>query len=112
MPQDLTLFNESIYYNIAYGREGASEEEVYRAARRAAIDTQVCCELGDEGSGYHTMMQLLAYPMLHCPQAGCLPLTASWQWLAQDSLADPVSEDRSGWCCSAVSRRSRGRSWP
>ena len=41
VPQDLTLFNESIYYNIAYGREGATEDEVYRAARRAAIDDQV-----------------------------------------------------------------------
>ena len=45
VPQDLTLFNESIYYNIAYGREAATEEEVYRAARRAAIDSQVCTAL-------------------------------------------------------------------
>lgn len=41
VPQDVTLFNDTIHYNIAYGRKGASEEEIYRAARRAAIDKQV-----------------------------------------------------------------------
>ena len=28
VPQETTLFNESIFYNIAYGSTGASEEEV------------------------------------------------------------------------------------
>jgi hypothetical protein len=41
VPQDMVLFNESIYYNIAYGRLGASQEEVYAAARQAAIHDQV-----------------------------------------------------------------------
>jgi ATP-binding cassette subfamily B protein len=31
------LFNESIYYNIAYGRPGATREEVEQAARMAHI---------------------------------------------------------------------------
>ncbi|RUS19237.1 putative transporter ATM1, mitochondrial precursor [Endogone sp. FLAS-F59071] len=35
--QDITLFNNTIYHNIAYGRIGASPEEVYNAARRAQI---------------------------------------------------------------------------
>ncbi|WP_033074537.1 ABCB family ABC transporter ATP-binding protein/permease [Sphingopyxis sp. MWB1] len=38
VPQDTVLFNDSIGYNIAYGREGASAEEVAAAARGAAID--------------------------------------------------------------------------
>jgi ABC-type transport system involved in Fe-S cluster assembly fused permease/ATPase subunit len=38
VPQDTVLFNESISYNIAYGRDGASREEVEKAARGAAID--------------------------------------------------------------------------
>jgi ABC-type transport system involved in Fe-S cluster assembly fused permease/ATPase subunit len=38
VPQDTVLFNESIAYNIAYGRDGASREEVEKAARGAAID--------------------------------------------------------------------------
>ena len=37
VPQDTVLFNDSIYYNIAYGRPDASEEEVYAAAKSAHI---------------------------------------------------------------------------
>ncbi len=37
VPQDAILFNESIYYNIAFGRPEASREEVEEAARLAEI---------------------------------------------------------------------------
>ncbi|WP_370286149.1 ABCB family ABC transporter ATP-binding protein/permease [Pseudooceanicola nanhaiensis] len=37
VPQDTVLFNDTIRYNIAYGREGASFEEVQAAARAAQI---------------------------------------------------------------------------
>ncbi|KAI3891945.1 hypothetical protein MKX03_031603 [Papaver bracteatum] len=37
VPQDTVLFNDTIFHNIRYGRLSASEEEVYDAARRAAI---------------------------------------------------------------------------
>jgi ATP-binding cassette subfamily B protein len=37
VPQDSVLFNETIGYNIAYGREGAGQAEVEAAARGAAI---------------------------------------------------------------------------
>ena len=37
VPQDTVLFNDSIYYNIAYGRPEASREEVEQAARLARI---------------------------------------------------------------------------
>ena len=37
VPQDTVLFNDSIYYNIAYGRLEASQEEVYQAAKYAHI---------------------------------------------------------------------------
>jgi ATP-binding cassette subfamily B protein len=37
VPQDTVLFNESIGYNIAYGRPGASQEEVVAVARAAHI---------------------------------------------------------------------------
>jgi ABC-type transport system involved in Fe-S cluster assembly fused permease/ATPase subunit len=37
VPQDTVLFNESIYYNIAYGRPGASPAEVEHAARMAHV---------------------------------------------------------------------------
>ena len=38
VPQDTVLFNDTIGYNIAYGREGASEDDVRKAANGAAID--------------------------------------------------------------------------
>ena len=37
VPQDTVLFNDSIFYNIAYGKPGATREEVERAARLAQI---------------------------------------------------------------------------
>ncbi|UOR16723.1 ABCB family ABC transporter ATP-binding protein/permease [Qipengyuania aquimaris] len=37
VPQDSVLFNDTIGYNIAYGREGADEETIVAAARAAAI---------------------------------------------------------------------------
>ena len=37
VPQDSVLFNDTIGYNIAYGRDGASTEEIERAARGASI---------------------------------------------------------------------------
>lgn len=37
VPQDTVLFNDTVEYNIAYGRPGASREEVEEAARAARI---------------------------------------------------------------------------
>jgi ATP-binding cassette subfamily B protein len=37
VPQDSVLFNDTIGYNIAYGRDGAGEADVAAAARDAAI---------------------------------------------------------------------------
>jgi ATP-binding cassette subfamily B protein len=38
VPQDTVLFNDSIGYNIAYGRDDAGQDDVERAAKGAAID--------------------------------------------------------------------------
>jgi ATP-binding cassette, subfamily B, heavy metal transporter len=38
VPQDTVLFNDTIGYNIGYGRAGATNEEIAAAARGAAID--------------------------------------------------------------------------
>ena len=38
VPQDTVLFNDSIYYNIAYGRPDAARGEIIEAARAAHID--------------------------------------------------------------------------
>lgn len=37
VPQDTVLFNDTIKYNIAYGRDGASEDEIIEAAKAAQI---------------------------------------------------------------------------
>jgi len=50
VPQDTVLFNDSIFYNISYGREGASREEVEAAAKAAKIDDFIL-QLPD---GYNT----------------------------------------------------------
>lgn len=41
VPQDLVLFNDTVEYNIRYGRLDATEEEVRQAARHAAIHDQI-----------------------------------------------------------------------
>jgi ATP-binding cassette subfamily B protein len=52
VPQDTVLFNDTVYYNIAYGRPSASREEVEQAARAARIhDFIVSTPLG-----YQTMV--------------------------------------------------------
>ncbi len=38
VPQDTVLFNDTIFYNIKYGRFDASDEEVHAAAKLAQID--------------------------------------------------------------------------
>ncbi|MGQ0456993.1 MAG: ABCB family ABC transporter ATP-binding protein/permease [Hyphomicrobium sp.] len=52
VPQDTVLFNDTIFYNIKYGRAGASDEEVIAAAKMAQIDEFVST-LPD---GYDTMV--------------------------------------------------------
>lgn len=50
--QDVVLFNDTIYNNIRIGKAGATEEEVYAAARLAACD-EFIERLPD---GYQTMI--------------------------------------------------------
>ncbi|CAG9931925.1 ABCB family ABC transporter ATP-binding protein/permease [Candidatus Nitrotoga arctica] len=52
VPQDTVLFNDSIYYNIAYGRPEATREEVLHAAQSAHIHAFIQ-SLPD---GYDTMV--------------------------------------------------------
>jgi ATP-binding cassette subfamily B protein len=52
VPQDTVLFNDTIEYNIAYGRPGASKDEIIAAARAASIHDFIA-SLPD---GYETMV--------------------------------------------------------
>ena len=57
VPQDTSLFNDSIAYNIGYGRPGASEREIIDAARAAHVHEMIeslpekyDTEVGERGS--------------------------------------------------------------
>lgn len=50
VPQDTVLFNDTIYYNISYGRPSASPSEVEEAARLAAIHDFII----ESPDGYNT----------------------------------------------------------
>ena len=52
VPQDTVLFNDNIYYNIAYGRPDAMREEVLQAAQSAHIHTFI----ESLPQGYDTMV--------------------------------------------------------
>ena len=52
VPQDTVLFNDTVEYNIAYGRPGATRTEVEDAARAARIHTFITSTPG----GYDTMV--------------------------------------------------------
>ncbi len=52
VPQDTVLFNDSVAYNIRYGRVGASDEEVHAAARAARIHEFIA----RQPKGYETVV--------------------------------------------------------
>ncbi len=52
VPQDVFLFSDTVKNNIRFGADGATDEEVFNAARQAAVDGEI------EGfaEGYETMI--------------------------------------------------------
>jgi ABC-type transport system involved in Fe-S cluster assembly fused permease/ATPase subunit len=52
VPQDTVLFNDTVEYNIAYGRTGAGRDEVEKAARAAHIHAFIA----STPKGYDTMV--------------------------------------------------------
>ena len=52
VPQDTVLFNDTVEYNIAYGRTGASHDEVVAAAQAARIHAFIA----SAPKGYQTMV--------------------------------------------------------
>ena len=52
VPQDTVLFNDTVAYNIAYGRAGATQDEVVAAARAAHIHGFIAAT----PKGYETMV--------------------------------------------------------
>ena len=108
VPQDTVLFNDTILYNIRYGREGASEREVVAAAENAQIDPFIRslpqgyqAPVGERGlklSGGEKQRVAIARTMLKAPPILVLDEATS----ALDSFTESEIQ-------SALERVSRGR---
>ena len=108
VPQDTVLFNDSIAYNIRYGREAASDAEVNAAARNAQIDGFIGTlpqgygtSVGERGlklSGGEKQRVAIARTMLKAPPILVLDEATS----ALDTFTEREIQ-------SALERVSRGR---
>jgi len=108
VPQDTVLFNDTLAYNIAYGRAGASESEIHEAAERAQIAGFIASlplgyatEVGERGlklSGGEKQRVAIARTLLKAPPILILDeatsaLDTHTEREIQASL-DEVSQDR------------------
>ncbi len=108
VPQDTVLFNDSVVYNIRYGRDGASQSEVEAAADNAQIDAFIrslpqgyAAQVGERGlklSGGEKQRVAIARTMLKAPPILVLDEATS----ALDSFTEREIQ-------SALERVSRGR---
>jgi ABC-type transport system involved in Fe-S cluster assembly fused permease/ATPase subunit len=108
VPQDTVLFNDSIVYNIRYGRDGAGQAEVEQAADDAQIDGFIrtlpqgyAAQVGERGlklSGGEKQRVAIARTMLKAPPILVLDEATS----ALDSFTEREIQ-------SALERVSRGR---
>jgi ATP-binding cassette subfamily B protein len=108
VPQDTVLFNDTIYYNIEYGRPGASREDVVAAARAAHIDGFIAAlpdgyetRVGERGlklSGGEKQRVAIARALLKAPQVLIFDEATS----ALDSKSEKAIEDE-------IDRIARGR---
>jgi len=108
VPQDTVLFNDTVLYNIRYGRDGASDADVFEAADNARIDTFIrslphgyAAQVGERGlklSGGEKQRVAIARTMLKGPPILVLDEATS----ALDSFTEREIQD-------ALERVSRGR---
>ena len=108
VPQDTVLFDDSIVYNIRYGRDDANEAEVESAADNAQIDAFIrslpqgyAAQVGERGlklSGGEKQRVAIARTMLKAPPILVLDEATS----ALDSFTEREIQ-------SALERVSRGR---
>jgi ABC-type transport system involved in Fe-S cluster assembly fused permease/ATPase subunit len=109
VPQDTVLFNDTILYNIGYGKEGADEHRIAEAASMAQIDPLIKLlpegyqsQVGERGlklSGGEKQRVAIARTILKGPPILVLDEATS----ALDSYTEKEIQD-------ALERMSRGRS--
>jgi ATP-binding cassette subfamily B protein len=108
VPQDTVLFNDTILYNIRYGRDEASERDIFAAAENAQIDAFIrtlpqgyASPVGERGlklSGGEKQRVAIARTMLKAPPILVLDEATS----ALDSFTEHEIQ-------AALERVSRGR---
>lgn len=108
VPQDTVLFNDTIGYNIGYGRDGAGQEEIREAAAMAQIDSFIASlpegyatQVGERGlklSGGEKQRVAIARTLLKAPPLLVLDEATS----ALDSFTEREIQD-------ALDKVSRGR---
>ena len=108
VPQDTVLFNDTVLYNIRYGRDGATDEDVYEAAENARIDAFIRslphgygAQVGERGlklSGGEKQRVAIARTILKGPPVLVLDEATS----ALDSFTESEIQE-------ALQRVSRGR---
>ena len=108
VPQDTVLFNDSISYNIAYGRDGATQEQIIEAATSARIDTFIRslpmgydAQVGERGlklSGGEKQRVAIARTILKAP-----PI------LVLDEATSALDSHTEGEIQDALDRVSKGR---
>ena len=108
VPQDTVLFNDTVAYNLGYGRNGASEAEMHEAATSASIDSFIRTlplgyesQVGERGlklSGGEKQRVAIARTILKAPPILVLDEATS----ALDSYTEREIQD-------ALEKVSRGR---
>jgi len=116
VPQDCSLFNETVGFNIRYGRPDASDEEVERAARLAQIHDHIASlpngyqtlvgERGLSMSGGERQRVGIARCLLRDPSIVLLDeATSSLDVRTERQLADAMTELMRGRTCLVVAHR-------
>lgn len=87
VPQDTVLFNNTVQYNIGYGKLGSSQEQVIAAAKQASVHEAIMAmgnkyetQVGERGlklSGGEKQRLAIARTILKAPAILCLDETTS-----------------------------------
>jgi ATP-binding cassette subfamily B protein len=116
VPQDTVLFNDTIRYNIAYGRDNATEDEVIAAARAARIHDFVTSlpegydtKVGERGlklSGGEKQRVGIARTLLKNPPILILDeATSALDTQTERSIQDSLAEMGAGRSVIAIAHR-------